>query len=801
MSVLGRKLTRDLLRAKWQYVSVTLTVLLGVAFLIGSYAVHGNLRASYDQSYETYRFEDFGIGFHAAPERMQEQIRAIPGVVAVEGRLVEDVAVELEHRTTKKLFGRLISIPIGNEPAVNRLRILRGATIRSASAREVLLEASFADYHQLIPGSVISVVRGASRINLRVTGIVQSCEYLYVVRSKQDLIAMPDTFGVMFVSKEVLGPLLGKTGLIDEVKVRIRRSGDLDRIMRQAAAVLSAYEPNDPVSRADQPSSQVLEQDVQGFRVYGLLFPLLFLTVSAISVSTLLTRIVHQQRPVIGLLRSLGYTTPQVMRHYLMGSIWIGALGSGLGALLGAWIGIALSEFYMSQLQVPAIVLKVPPALAAIGILTGMSVCAISAIVPARFASGIRPAEAMRPLSPTFGRESLRLDALIPRLPLVWRIPLRNVFRQPRRTLSTIVGVVAGMCLIITASGLLDSMDVAIEGIMRGAFSYDLRADFARFASHSTVRRVREWPGVRSAEGALEVPVKMVHGHANYDGLVCGLEVGSRLRELRDETGRTIEIPEDGAVFGPTLRKRLGLEIGDVVELSLAEEVSAERSLPRRVRVVAFNEEAIGTQAYVSLGQAQRLFRRDLELPTNAVSCLMLQVEPQYTKRIRERVLRFEGVAAVTSMEEIRVMVQDLLKSVAPFVMIMQGFGAALALAMIFNMVTINVLERESEVATLRTIGLDSVQVGKLVVAENTLVTLIGILIGLPAGRAFVEYFWKAAQTEEQMDLMTFDVAVSTSTYLQAAGIVLLAGVLSQIPSLYRLARLNLTQATKERST
>jgi len=608
---------------------------------------------------------------------------------------------------------------------------------------------------------------------------------------------MPDTFGVMFVSKDLLGPLLGMTGLIDEVRVRIRNPDELERIMRRASALLRAYEPNDPVPRADQPSSQVLEQDVQGFRVYGLLFPLLFLTVSAISVSTLLTRIVHQQRPVIGLLRSLGYTTPQVVRHYLLGSFWIGALGSGLGAVFGAWTGIVLSELYMSQLQVPVVVLKISPALMGVGVLTGTLVCAVSAIVPARFAAGIRPAEAMRPLSPTFGRRSLRLDAMLPRLPLIWRIPLRNVFRQPRRTLSTIVGVVAGMCLIITASGLLDSMDIAIDEIMRGAFSYDMRADFARFASHSSVARVREWPGVKHAEGALEIPVKMVHGGATYDGLACGVEVGSMLRRVRDEAGRPIAIPEEGAVFGPTLRKRLDLEIGDIVEMSLAEEVSAERSLPRRVRVVAFNKEAIGTQAYLSLGQAQRLFRRDLELPTNAVSCILLQVDPQYTTRIRERVLKFEGIAAVTSMAEIRVMVQDLLKSVSPFVIIMQGFGAALALAM----VTINVLERESEVATLRTIGLDNSQVGRLVVFENTIVSLIGIGLGLPAGRAFVELFWKAAQTEEQMDLMTFEVAVSIGTYVQAAGIVFFAGILSQVPALVRLARLNLSQATKERST
>ena len=801
MGVLSRKLARDLFRARWQYASVAVMVVCGVAFMIGAYSVYANLRASYDTSYERLDFEDFGIAFHGAPKRAAERIRRIEGVKAVEGRHVEDVIVEIPGRATKKLIGRLISVPPNREATVDRLRLVAGSPIRSATAREVLIEAAFAQHNELGPGDHLEVVRGTARANLRIVGVVQSPEYLYVVRSKQDILPAPDTFGVMFVSEDVLGPLVGKTGQINEIRATVVDKARLAAIAAQAKRALAVYDPEEPVPRSEQPSWQLLEQDVRGFQSYAVLFPLLFLSVAALAVGTLLNRVVHQERPVIGLLRSLGYSSGAVVRHYLAGAAAIGVVSSVAGAALGLWFGGVLSRLYMSQLQVPFELIEPRWPLAAVGILIGAGTCAMAAIAPARRAAAIRPAEAMRPLTPSFGSRSIRLDALVPGLPLLARLPLRNLFRQPRRTITTLVGIVAAFCLLILARGLLDSMEVALGNMLRDGYRYDLQASFIERVSHNVAARVQTWPGVGAVEASLDVPVVLEHAGRTYDSVVIGLEPNSRLRPLRNAAGDPVGLSSQGAIFGPTLRKRLRLERGDLVKVTLVEGLTPEKSTPRWVRVAGFNDEAIGTQAYMPIAEVRRLFRKDLSLPPNAISSLMIRADRAYEGELRGRLLETPHVATVISITEMRDMMNQLMSAMRRFVLIMEAFGVMLAFAMIFNMVTINVLERASEVATLRTIGVDTRQIAAMVVAENMLVVLMGTLIGLPFGRVFIAGFWHAAQTEEQQDLFAFNVTVFPATYFIATAFVLAAALVSQIPSLRYLARLDLARASKERAT
>jgi putative ABC transport system permease protein len=801
MSVLTLKTVRDLWRAKWQYLAVGAMVLLGVAFFNASYAAYENLRNSYDTSYRQLNFEDFGITFYSAPERVVERVRDIAGVRDVEGRLVEDVIVEIPGRITKKLVGRLISVPADRIPKVNAVHIVIGRNLVAGTAREVLLEASFAKHHSLEPGDAIEAVRGTGRVKFKIVGIVQSAEYLYVVRSKQELMPSPDTFGVMFVSDEVLGSLVGRRGKVNEVRVTVDQPRRLDSIMRQAKASLSVYRPNDPVPRKDQPSSQMLEQDVQGFQAYAVLFPAFFLSVAALTVYTLLMRMVHLQRPIIGLLRSLGYSRVAVVRHYMAAAFIVGIAFSMLGTVVGYLMASWTSTGYMSQLQVPYEVIAPRYGVFGIGIAIGTLVCVIAGFFPARIAAGIRPAEAMRPVSPSSGARWSRIDRIFPGLSLLERIPVRNVFRQPRRTLSTLFGIVAGLALMITAAGLLDSTQVAIDDLLTGSFRYDLRVDFIRQRSHADVARVRSWPGVLWAEGNLSLPVRMRHAGKSYDALVTGIEPGTKLTELKSSDGSPIQITGNGAVFAQTLRKRLDLEVGDTVELALPEELTKEDSSIRLIRVAGFNEEAMGTQAYAPIDTVQKLFRNDLELPPNAISGVTVKCEPRYLDQTRKRLLAMTDAASVISVPEMRTTINDMLKTIQKFIWIMELFGAALAFAMIFNMVTINVLEREPEVATLRTIGVSRWQIARSIIVENMVVALIGVIVGLPLARLFVEGFWQAAQTEQQQELFTFSVVIAPATYGFGVAAILLVTLVSLIPSLKYVGKIDLAKATKERST
>lgn len=803
MQVLLLKLVRDLWRDRWQYAAVSAMVVLGITFFGAAYMSYKNLETSYAYSYDRLRFEDFGIAFHAAPEHVVARVQRIPGVTAAEGRLVEDVVIELPGRTAKKLVGRFIAVPVEQRPSVNDLRIVEGRYLLGRTAREILLEASFARYHKLRPGDQIDVVRGEGRARFRVAGVVQSAEYVFVVRSKQDIMPFPETFGVMFVSADVLRPLVGKVGLINEVRVTVSDPRRLPAIMREAARVLSPYRPEDPVPRQDQPSYQLLDQDLQGFRAYAILFPLLFLSVAASTVYTLLMRMVHLQRPVIGLLRAVGFTRRQVVVHYLLTSTLVGVLASVIGSVLGYLLSGAVTRWYATFLSVPYILIVPRWGTLLAGFVIGTGVCLVAGILPARAAAGVRPAEALRMEVPTAGRV-VPLDRMIPglrKMPLSRRLPLRNLFRQPRRTVSTLFGVAAAIAVMMVAQGLWDSTEAAMDQFIGGVIKDDVRVEFLGYQNRNLVNRVRSWPGVVWAEGTLEIPVEFAKGSRTYSALLVGLETGTRLQELETEDGRAVSLEHAGMLFGQTLKAKLGVETGDMVVLTLPRSRTGERPVVKIARVAGFVWQPIGTIAYLPADRVRQLFREELALPPTAISGIRVKADLRYLGEIKTRLLDLPGAGAVQVLPDIRRMLDDLMALSHRFINIMFAFGTVLAFSITFNMVTVNVLERTSEVATMRTLGVSRWRIFGMITAENLLTAVVGVCLGLPLGRALVEGFFRAAQTEGQTELFSMKVVVAPGTYIMAAVAVVLVVLLSQLPALVHVNRLDLARATKERAT
>ncbi len=803
MSLLALKLVRDLWQSRWQYLAVGFTVMLGVTLYGATYMSYGNLDASFRHSYDRLRFEDFGVSFHAAPERVAERVRRIPGVRAVEGRLIEDVVIEIPGRSTKKLIGRLISIPSDRRPSVNDLLITRGRYLSGRTAREVILENSFARHHKLRPGDAIEVERAGARARFRIAGMAMSPEYLYVIRSKQDLMPFPDSFGVMFVSGDVLGPLVGKPGLISSIVATTSDPGRRPAIMQEAKRLLDAYGAEEPVAREDQPSHQFLEQDLTSFRAYSVLFPFFFLSVAGLTVYTLLMRMVRLQRPVIGMLMATGFSRRSVVVHYLSASLLVGGLASVLGSAAGFWLSGLVTRFYASFLSVPYIMLVPRWGAILVGVMIGTGVCLAAGILPARAAARTSPAEALRAEVPSSGRVVL-LDRVMPglgKMALAWRIPLRNVFRHPRRTISTVFGVAAAISLIMVSQGLLDSSEAAMDSFIHDTLHDDVRVEFATYQDRGVVNGVRGIPGVIWAEGALEIPVEFRKGDRTYSALLVGLEGSSRLHRLQSEGGERMRPTEAGLLLGQVLRAKLGVEQGDTVLVSLPRTRSEQEPVQRTARVAGFVWESIGTVAYLPLDRARQLFRADLPLPPGAITGVRVKADLRYLPEIRERLLGLPGAGAVNVLADFRRMLDDMLAVMRNVFAIMLLFGMALAFSIVFNMITINVLERSSEVATMRTLGIGRWKILGMITLENALTAAIGVCLGLPAGRFLVSAFIEAISTEEQMELFAFKTVVYPRTYVIAAVAIVIVVLLSQIPAVTQVNRLNLARATKERVT
>ena len=163
-------------------------------------------------------------------------------------------------------------------------------------------------------------------------------------------------------------------------------------------------------------------------------------------------------------MKALGYTNRAVMAHYLLYALAIGVIGAVLGALLGLPLGYVITKSYASRSSIPIVGRASTRCLILEGVLFSLIATLLAGFGPARSATRLAPAQAMR-MDPAIARVRGRATALehILRLPLWLRLPLRGVFRARRRSLTTALGVVFATMLLVMVWGMLDSMNYFID--------------------------------------------------------------------------------------------------------------------------------------------------------------------------------------------------------------------------------------------------------------------------------------------------------------------------------------------------
>jgi len=154
MKVLDRKLLRDLRAAKGQAIAVTMVILCGVAGFACVLAAYWSLRLTRDAYYAKYRFADFWVPLEKAPLRAVAKVRALPGVLRAQGRIVKDVNLDVEGKP-EPCTGRIVSLPERPGIAVNDIHLVSGRYFSPGVRGEVILSDRFARENRLSIGDRI----------------------------------------------------------------------------------------------------------------------------------------------------------------------------------------------------------------------------------------------------------------------------------------------------------------------------------------------------------------------------------------------------------------------------------------------------------------------------------------------------------------------------------------------------------------------------------------------------------------------------------------------------------------------
>jgi putative ABC transport system permease protein len=786
MRALDLKLFRDLKRLRAQALAVALVVAGGVASLVlavGSFRSLQETRVAY---YERYQFADVFASVRRAPKSLLEEIAAIPGVAAVEGRIAKLALIGVPG-FREPVTGELISLPEGGAPVLNRLYLRAGRMPESGRADEVIVSEGFAKAHGLRLEQHFNAILNGRQRELLIVGTALSPEFVYSM-GPGDRAPDEARFAIVWMDEKALASVYNLDGAFSSVSLRLLRAADEREVIRRLDQLLDAYGGQAAYGRKDQTSDAYLDHGLAMLRNMSETLPPIFLLVSAFLINLTLGRIVALEREQIGLFKALGYHNAAIAGHYIKLVMVIVVAGILLGSAAGTWLGAYVTRLYGNFYRFPFLVFAHNPDLHVVAAALSLLAASLGALRALKEVVTLPPAVAMQPPAPP------RFHRLLPatvRLRHLFSQPvtimLRNVTAHPLRAAFTTLGMALATGILVASLFLTGTMEQLIDVTYFMADRQDATVSFVERRPASVLAQVARLPGVVSVEPYREVPVRVRHGSIERRVMLSGRPRDADLRRIIDVGFRPVVLPAEGLAISAWLAGLLRVHVGDSVEVDLLEGQRRTVTLP----VTALVEDYFGMQGMMDEQALARLMR---EAPT--VSSVSLSLDPARENEFFDAIKRLPTVSGTVlqraSLANFRAVIAVLVTAMAS---IYTGLAIVIAFGVVYNSARISLSERSRELASLRVLGFHQSEVLGILLLELALITLLAQPPGWALGYGLA---WML-KTNMAGELMRAPLLVEHSTYVLASALVLVAAVASALFVRERIQRLDLIAVLKTR--
>ncbi|MEX1183192.1 MAG: ABC transporter permease [Gemmatimonadota bacterium] len=786
MRALNRKLVRDAWWLRGQLFSIALVVAAGVMTVVTLRGTYTSLATSLDTFYTDYRFADVFAELSSAPEPLSRRIQQVPGVAAVETRVREIVNLDVPG-LGEPAVGLILSIPAQPGRCLNEIHIVSGRYVDPARPDEVLVSESFATANQLVPGSVISAVINGRWRRLDIVGIAISPDYIGELAPGT---IFPDDrrFAILRMNRQALAAATGLEGAFNDVSLTLAPSASEGDVIAALDRLLEPFGGLGAYGRDNHPSHQTVIGELDQNRVTGTVIPAIFLGVAAFLLNIVLGRLVGTQRDQIAVMKAFGYSNADVGSHYLRFAAFSVVPGGLAGTALGVWFGGALTRLYGQFFRFPALSYTVDWTLVAIALGVSIAAAALGALGAVHRAVGLAPAEAMRPEAPLRFRPGLVERTGVARLlPASGRMIVRNVERQPVRSMLAAVGVALSVAILVVSMFFFDAISSMLDVQFRQVQREDLAVYFGRLRPRSVRYDLAHLEGVTQVELFRTVPVRLSNGYRQRSTIVTGMQKDGTLRRVIDQKRGAVAMPHDGLLVNSKLADILDIAVGDTVQLRVLDGGRQEI----RLAVAGTVDEIFGISAYMDYDALHRVLGE-----ARVASGGYLRTQSGSVQALNEQVKTLPAVVSAYSPAVLRdTFEQQMNENVMVSVTFLVTLAGILAVGVIYNGARIALSERGRELASLRVLGFTRREVSVLLLGEQAAITLLAIPLGWAIGFGFGAFILAMFD----MERYRIPMVITGRTYMFSALIAVVSAVLAGAAVRHRLDRLNLIEVLKTR--
>ena len=533
-------------------------------------------------------------------------------------------------------------------------------------------------------------------------------------------------------------------------------------------------------------------------------FPLLFFLVAALVSLTTMTRMVDEERVLIGTFKALGYSNGRIASKYLVYAMVASGVGSIVGiALLSQFLPWFIMNAYAIIYVVPCRPTPIDPALflLAAGLSVGITVAATLFAAMATLRE--KPAALMLPRAPKAGKRILleRIRPLWSRMSFSWKVTARNLFRYKRRFFMAIIGIAGCTGLLLTGLGLQNAINDIIDKQYGELYHYNaivrMDPDVADAEKNAVAKRVEADSEGPKAWVLTENKIVRTPGASDDIDQRVELNVPQDTQEfgnfntLRTRVGhKPLAIDDEGVLISEKLATKLGVSVGDSIAIYDEDAIGNATGEGREVRVSGIMENYVAQYVLMSPALYESIMG---EAPSYATLLANVAEGDDVREVFSDDVLAMDGVKTVTYNDETINSYRSMLKSVDSVVVVLVVAAALLAFVVLYNLTNINITERVREIATLKVLGFTPHEVNAYIYRETMLLSLIGAFVGLFLGIAMEGYVVITAEVDQVM----FGREIHTLSFIIAFALTMLFSVIVTLAMKFKLKKIDMVESLK----
>ncbi|MBQ3762659.1 MAG: FtsX-like permease family protein [Clostridia bacterium] len=769
-----KKLLRTLLRYKAQFISMAIMTALGIGVFLGFSMEWRTLEVNTQKIYDQTGFADFRIydtenGFSAEDAA---RIAALNGVQDV----TRFASVNMSAQNTSDV----VALTVSENMAVSGILLMEGEKYDPESEDGMWLSDSYAKENGIKLGDTLTLTYKEFTVTGTVKGLIKSSEYLICLIDDTQLMPDYSSCGYVYVSGAMLERLVDEESqklldanplyrLAGQSRIEAEKTKYLNRLFMQinVKSTLTKAELIEKadaalgrtclvVSKEETVSYAEVQGEIEEGKTMVSILPVLFLAIGVLTMVTTMHRITANEKTQIGTLKALGFRDKRILIHYSCFALVIGLLGTLLGAGIGyliAWYIMRPDGAMGTYIDMPYWTLTAPWYTWLVIALIDLMLVFIGFMSVKKMLRGTA-ADALRPYTPNRVKHlALEETKAFKRLSFGTKWNLRDCFRHKSRSFMTLFGVLGCVILIVGGLGMKDTMDVFVNKFYDEAINYSVRVNLNAESAVSE----DDPDGARESynQKALALAQKLKADWSSQFSAQIGDQ--GYLIEIYDVTQDKVRFLDDDLEImtlgdeGVYICSRIArdLDIGKGSEISFSP-YGSDKNYTVKVAGITreLSKSVVMTRAYAE--------KAGINYTINAL----------YTD---ETDVAGDAIIQNTQTK------QAIMDSFDTFMELMNTMVALLVLAAIvlgivvlYNLGVMSYVERYREMATLKVVGFRDKKIGRLLITQNLWLSLIGIILGIPAGALVLDYLIKALAGEYEMKL-----AISPFTYIFSVALTL----------------------------